>query len=229
MVPARRTTTAVTGKVVDIPTQLRRAYQTPGWVGSAATTGPDAPPVVQHELRSRPAPAHPAAHTAAQRRPQRPDGLVTHARWTGSQSSSVALVFLIVGFLVAAGAKASGLLQQQTTPGLALALACLLGAAGLYAILVVLRPTVVELDETRLSVRRNGHEDRFDLTNPFQELQVSGKPGTSGWHLALGCPDGRMVRLTGAMVDSRQLDAVVAYAQTYAVRDRIARIDRFSR
>ncbi len=154
---------------------------------------------------------------------------MAHARWEGSHGTTIALTFLLVGFLAVAGSKASGLLQQQTTPALGLALACLLGAAGLYSIIVVLRPTVVQLDQTRLSVRQHGREDSFDLSNPFQELHVSGKPGTSGWHLALGTPDGRVVRLTSTMVDSRQLDAVVAYAQTYAVRDRVARIDRFSR
>ena len=126
-------------------------------------------------------------------------------------------------------ALGTGLLGRQSTPTLAVALACLLGAAGLYALLVVLRPVVVELAAPRLAVRRGERDDRFDLSSPFQDVQVSGRPGTGEWKLTLGCPDGRVVRLTSNMVDSRRLDEVVAHAQLLAARAQAARQERFNR
>ncbi len=121
------------------------------------------------------------------------------------------------------------MITSQSTPAFAVALACLLGASVLYTALVAIRPLVVELDEVELTVRARGRYDRFNLANPFQEVAVKGKPGTGRWTLSLGCPDGRTVVVNGRMVDSRRLHEVVMYAQKFAERERLARLERFSR
>jgi hypothetical protein len=219
-VPAVATVSSLAEHTVDvapIPRQGRRVYATPAWVPSAA-----APPQVDAGATARR--AEPAAVSFI-----RPEGLLSHGRWRAPRRGRLAVMLLLVAFLSAAVATGTGAVQRQTTPTLALALSCLLGAAGMFAVLAVLRPTVVELDEVWLSVRGGAHHDRFDLTNPFQELGVTGTAGTSRWRLGLGCPDGRVVTITGSMVDSRRLDPVVRYAQQYADRDRTARGERFSR
>jgi hypothetical protein len=202
-----------------VPRQVARVYQTPVWA-DGSTHAPTAtrtplPAVVEAE---EPAPAF-----------VRPEGLLTHARWTTPRQGRAAVALLLLAFLAAAVAAGTGAVQAQTTPALALSLACLLGAAGMFAILAVLRPVVIELDEVWLTVRQAGYCDRFDLTNPFQELETTGRVGSGRWRLRLGCPDGRVVVVTGAMVDSRRLEPVVAYAQRYAERDRAARVLRFNR
>ena len=159
----------------------------------------------------------------------RREDLLRQARWRAPRNGRYAIALLLVAALFAAGATGSGLLDRQSTPLLAIALSCLLAASGLYAILVATTPTIVQLDEVTLTVRHRGRTDRFDLTRPYEDVQVSGEPGTSKWRMRLGCPDGHSVIVTGAMVDSRRLAPVVAYAQEYAQRGRDAREERFTR
>lgn len=199
---------------------VERIYATPGWVQ------PTAPHAAI--LPRQTAPDHDDA-TAPDGSFTRPPGLITQGRWSTARSARSAVVLLFVASLAAAIATGAGVMTTRSTSDLTVALTCLLAASGLYAVLVALRPTVIELDEVWLTVRDQGHVDMFDLTNPFQEIAVSGAPGTSRWRLVLGCPDRRTVAITGRMVDSRRLDVVVRYAQRYAERDRVARIDRFAR
>jgi hypothetical protein len=141
----------------------------------------------------------------------------------------MAVVLLLLAALTAAAATSTGVVTRQTTSALGVALTCLLAASGLYAVLVATRPTVVGLDEVWLTVRQHGRYDSFDLTNPFQDVVVVGQPGTSGWQLRLGCADGRVVKVNASMVDSHELHRVVTFAQSYADRERAARLERFSR
>jgi hypothetical protein len=198
-----------------VPHQVRRTYDTPVWV-----------PEVHDEHDLAYVGLVPEADGAGV--PARPEGMIRSARWTSSRGANVAAALLLVGFLAAAVASGSGLLRRQSTPTLALTLGCLLGAAGVYALLVVLRPVVVELAEQWLMVQRGTRQDRFNLASPFQAVQVSGRPGSRRWRLVLGSPDGRAVRVRHGMVDSRSLDVVVGYAQAIAAHERAARVERFN-
>jgi hypothetical protein len=209
--PVRRTDAPV------VPHQVRRVYNTPGWL---PLTREDAPSDVDQE----PVEADDASDGLT-----RPEGMIRQARWTSPRHTYVATALLLIGFLAAAVASGSGLLRGQSTPTLALTLGCVLGAAGLFAVLVVLRPVVVELSEPWLVVRRNGRHDRFNLASPFLGMRVSGRPGSRKWGLVLDCPDGRTVRVSNAMVDSRKLDVVVTYGRAVATLERVARDERFSR
>ena len=197
-----------------VPQQLRRVYVTPAWVPEARA---------DEQERYLRLVEQPTSET-----PARPEGMIRQARWTSPRGANVAAALLLVAFLAAAVASGSGLLRRQTTPALALTLGCLLGAAGLYALLVVLRPVVVELSEPWLRVQRGALEDRFNLASPLQEMHVRGRPGTRSWRLVLGCPDGRSVRVGSRMVDSRSLDVVVGRARALAAQERAAREERFN-
>lgn len=198
-----------------VPHQVRRVYETPGWVPTPDPDEQDAPLLALVEDATAPL--------------TRPEGMIRRARWTSPRHANAAAALLLIGFLAAAAASGSGLLRRQSTPTLALSLACLLGAAGVYALLVVLRPVVVELAEPWLTVRRGMHHDRFDLASPHLRVRVSGRPGSRRWLLLLDCPDGRVVRVRHRMVDSRRLDVVVGYGQAVAARERAAREIRFAR
>ncbi len=202
---------------------VARAYATPVWV-----------PTQGGQAHADPTPAHRATSQVVETDAgwtvvREREDLLRHARWRTPRSGRAAIGLLLVAVLLSAFAIGSGLLDQQSTPTLALALTCLLAASGLYAILVATSPTVVELDEAVLTVRHRGRTDRFELTRPYQDLRVSGQPGTAKWLLCLGTPDGRTVVLTGNMVDSQRLAPVVTYAQEYAERSREAREERFTR
>jgi hypothetical protein len=206
-----------------------RVYETPVWVPTQGTPQQTRP---THELIE----ADPIdlSATTAVLDPEwtqvaRQEDLLRHARWRAPHSSRIAIALLLAGAVLASVAIGTGLLEEQSTPTLALALSCLLAASGLYAILVATTPTVVQLDEVTLTVHHRAHTDSFDLTHPYEDVQVSGKPGTAKWVLRLGCPDGRTVVVNGRMVDSRRLAPVVAYAQEYAQRGRDARQERFNR
>jgi len=198
-----------------VPHQVKRVYETPGWV---PTPHPD------EQDESQPVLVEDGAEILT-----RPEGMIRHARWTSARHANAAATLLLIGFLAVAAAAGSGLLRRQSTPALALSRGCLLGAAGLYALLVVLRPVVVVLDEPYLTVRRGDHHDRFDLASPHLRARVSGRPGSRRWLLLLDCPDGRVVRVRHRMVDSRRLDVVVGYGQAVAARERTAREIRFAR
>jgi hypothetical protein len=157
------------------------------------------------------------------------EDLLRHARWRTPRSGRIAVAMLLVCAVLAAVVTSTGLLDQQSTPALALALSCFLAASGFYAILVATTPTIVQLDDVILTVRHHARTDTFNLTHPYEDVQVSGKPGTAKWVMRLGCPDGRTVVVNGAMVDSRRLAPVVEYAQEYAQRGRDAREERFNR
>jgi hypothetical protein len=206
----------VTPVAPEVPHQVRRHYDTPVWVPEGRTGEQD-----ERYLAL-------VADDAAADSSGRPEGMIRQARWTSSRSASVAAALLLIGFLAEAAASASGLLRRQSTPALALTLGCLLGAAGVYALLVVLRPVVVELAEPWLSVHRGDRHDRFNLSSPFQEVRVSGRPGTRKWLLVLTRPGGGVVRVRHGMVDSRSLDVVVRYAQALSDREREAREERFN-
>jgi hypothetical protein len=154
--------------------EVPRVYDTPVWVPSARTGE------VAGQLPALAAVDDDADALA------RPEGMIRHARWSSARRANLAAAFLLVGFLAAAVATGSGLLWRQSTPTLALTLACLLGAAGVYALLVVLRPVVVELAEPWLSVQRGSRFERFNLASPFQELHVSGRArARGGWSSAV--------------------------------------------
>ena len=206
---------------------VARVYETPVWVPVQGGLPPQADPAHEHHA------IDPTVETGE------PDpgwtlvrdreDLLRHARWSTPRNGRAAIALLLVAALFAAVASGSGLLDRQSTPTLALALSCLLAASGLYAILVATTPTVVRLDEATLTVRHRGRTDTFDLTRPYQDVLVSGEPGTARWAMRLGCPDGHVVVVNGPMVDSRKLAPVVAHAQEYAQRGRDAREERFSR
>jgi hypothetical protein len=210
------------------PTATPRVYRTPVWVPSQAAPEQPAP---DHQALSID-PVEQSTQSAATdpewTRVARREDLLRHARWRTPRNGRVAVAMLLVGALCAAVVTGTDLLDRQSTPTLALALSCLLAASGLYAILVATTPTIVELDEVALSVRHRGRTDTFVLTRPYEDVQVSGQPGTAKWTLRLGCPDGRTVIVKGTMVDSRRLAPVVAYAQEYAQRGRDAREARFN-
>jgi hypothetical protein len=209
-----------------------RVYSTPVWVPTQAAPHQAAPsqgilaadPTDSTELSTESAAEDPEWTRVARR-----EDLLRHARWRTPRNGRVAVALLLVGALFAAVATGTDLLERQSTPTLALALSCLLAASGLYAILVATTPTIVELDEVVLAVRHHARTDTFDLTHPYEDVQVGGEPGTAKWTLRLGCPDGRTVVVNGTMVDSRRLAPVVAYAQEYAQRGRDAREERFNR
>jgi hypothetical protein len=216
---AHRPHVAATGTVrrlapPEVPTQVARVYDTPDWV-PAARPGSDVAPLALVDDEPTGVP--------------RPEGMIRAGRWTSPRGANIALGLLVIGFLALAGSSASGLLAEQSTPALALTLASLLGASGLYAVLVVLRPVVVELSEPWLVVRHRDRVDTFNLASPFQEIRLEGEPGTWRWRLELGCPDGRVVRLGRRMVDSRAMDVVIGHSQVLAQLERTARMERFDR
>lgn len=208
--------------------RVERVYTTPGWIAESA-----ADQTVPHQSTAlhdvSPATGTPVGTIPETGRIPQPVDLVRQAKWTTPRSGVLALVVLLVSAVAVAVTTGSGLLEGQTTPTLVIALALALAASGINAILVAVRPSVVEIDEAWLTVRHRGQRDRFDLTSPHQEIAVSGRPGTASWALALGSPSGRIVTVTGTMVDSQALHAVVAHAQLYAERDRAARRERFNR
>jgi hypothetical protein len=204
-------------------------YETPVWVPTQGTPQQTRP---SHELIE----ADPidSGADAALLDPEwtqvaRREDLLRHARWRAPHHSRIAVAMLLAAAVAASVVIGTGLLEQQSTPTLGLALSCLLAASGLYAILVATTPTVVTLDEVTLTVRHRGRTDSFDLTHPYEDVQVSGKPGTAKWVMRLGCPDGHTIVVNGRMVDSRRLAPAVAYAQEYAQRGRDAREERFNR
>ena len=203
-------------------------YATPVWVPTQA----DPRQATSDQGVLAEDPTEPSTESAATdpewTRVARREDLLRHARWRTPRNGRVAVAMLLVGALLAAVATGTDLLERQSTPTLALALSCLLAASGLYAILVATTPTIVELDEVVLTVRHHARTDSFDLTHPYEDVQVSGEPGTAKWVLRLGCPDGHTVAVNGTMVDSRRLAPVVAYAQEYAQRGRDAREERFN-
>jgi hypothetical protein len=224
--PRHRAETPVHEPSVTPGELVARVYDTPVWVPTQG--GPPQEDPARGNLATDPiveTDAPDAGWTLVRDR----EDLLRHARWRTPRSGRAAIGLLLVAVVLAAFAIGSGLLDQQSTPTLALALTCLLAASGLYAILVATTPTVVQLDEAVLTVRHHGRTDRFELNRPYQDVRVSGQPGTAKWLLCLGCPDGRTVVLTGSMVDSQRLAPVVSYAQEYAQRGRDAREERFNR
>jgi hypothetical protein len=210
-------------------TQVPRVYETPVWVPTQGTPRQTRPTHELIEADSIDLSAEPAALDPEWTQVARREDLLRHARWRAPHNSRIAIAMLLVGAVLTSVVIGTGLLEEQSTPTLALALSCLLAASGLYAILVATTPTIVQLDEVTLTVHNRTRTDTFELTHPYEDVQVSGEPGTAKWVMRLGCPDGRTIVVNGRMVDSRRLAPVVAYAQEYAQRGRDAREERFSR
>jgi hypothetical protein len=206
-----------------------RVYATPIWVPTQ-DAGPQQTRPTHELIEADPISGTDAAVLDAERTQLAGQGdLLRHARWRAPHHSRIAVAMLLLAAVAASAVIGTGLLEEQSTPTLGLALSCLLAASGLYAILVATTPTIVQLDEVTLTVRHRGRTDSFDLTHPYEDVQVTGKPGTAKWVMRLGCPDGHTIVVNGRMVDSRALAPVVAYAQRYAQRGRDAREERFNR
>lgn len=87
--------------------------------------------------------------------------------------------------------------------------------------LIAATPTVVKLEGSTLTVRRDGRTDIFGLSDPNRRIETVGLPDQPDWRLRLEAPDLHLVELSAAHVDAAVLHGVVrAHREVAAIKRR---------
>jgi hypothetical protein len=137
-------------------------------------------------------------------------------------------LLLIASLIVTIGAGAL-MLREQTADSAILVSICAVVSAGIWALMAVTRPMVVDLNGQMLTVRHHGSTDVFNLADPFQSVEIRGALGSPSWALELGRDDGSTVVVGSRAVPPAELHHVVTYHRQKAAQRRTQRETNFGR
>lgn len=207
-----------------IPTQrqleAREHFDTPSWIGPEREWHPE----YYAPIPEQPEPAHDALPTQ-----QRDAVIITEGHWQESaQPRVLAGALLTLGILGMIGAITAAVITQSVV-AISAAIACAFVVVVFRGALMSTGVTTVDLRSGRLSVKRDGHEDLFDLGDPAHLVEVVGTPGESNWRLRLENLQGRIVELNPQQVNSAELHPAVVHYRQIAARERLDRERRFNR
>lgn len=203
--------------------EAREHFDTPSWLGPSNRPA-EAPVVPQQGV-----PTHDTYVPPPPPRPSRDVAILGEGHWTERARPRLFAGTLLA--LAMIGTVVCLVLTIVTQSAAAIA-----GLAGCAIVAVIFRGglmsasvATVELKGATLKVRRDGQVDMFNLADPTHLVEMTGDPGGSGWRLRLEALGARVVELTPAQVDAKELAPVVAYYRAIADRDRLERERRFNR
>lgn len=215
---------AVTEQALPIPEQRtfegRRSFETPSWMAPRTS-----------ETQRVPAQAEPEHDTFVppMPRPTRDVAIPSEAHWTERAKPRLLAGTLLTVSLVGAVACLVFTVTTQSVVAIAGLVGCAVVAVIFRGGLMSAGVTTVELKGATLKVRRNGVLDIFNLADPIHQATMSGTPGEANWRLRMEALGGRVVELTSAQVNSRELAPVITYFHALAERERREREERFNR
>jgi len=212
-----------TTRAEEMRREARSHFETPSWMGERLNvTDPPAPAQVPsqtvpaHDLVARPSEGH-------------PDGVLEDGTWTEhAKPRLIGGMVLLVATIGAVVALVVAISTQSVVAMVALAV-CAVVAIIFRGALMSTGVTHTTLHGATLTVRRDGVQEKFNLADPYQQVEVVGTAGSAHWRLRLGALGGRTVELTPAQVDAVELMPTIAYYQERAAREREDRERRFNR
>lgn len=199
-------------------TDIELHYDTPFWA-QGSPTGNSAPPRVPQQA----APVHETAPPLVVSPPAAaPDPDVpTSGEWHEVMASRRVRGLVLVLSLL--GAAAGLVLTVLTHAPLAIVATVVLAVLAIVirTSLIAATPTVVKLEGSTLTVRRNGRTDSFALADPNRRIETLGLPDQPDWRLRLEAPDLHVVELSASHVDAVVLHGVVrAHRDVAAIKRR---------
>ncbi len=203
-------------------TDIELHYDTPFWAQGGASEGSkgmSGPPRVPQQA----APVHETAPPlvvsppAAAPDPDVPTSGEWHELLPRRRVRGLVLVVALLG--AAAGLVLTVLTHAPAAIVATIVLAVL--AIVIRTSLIAATPTVVKLDGSTLTVRRDGRTDMFGLSDPNRRIETVGLPDQSDWRLRLEAPDLHVVELSARHVDAAVMHGVVrAHRDVAAIKRR---------
>jgi len=195
-------------------------FDTPNWVG------PDRHP--EWHATHIPEQTEPT-HDTIERPAAKGPSIVESAHWVGSSTGRTAVGLIIIAGLMATLGAGVLTWRYQTGDAAVLLGICAAVTVGLWTVMAATKPMVVDLKGSMLTVRHHNTEDVFNLSDPFQVVELRGAPGSPSWSLALGRRDGSMLVVGSRTVRSTQLHPAVVHYRLKADQVRDDRDKRFGR
>lgn len=192
-------------------------FETPNWMGPRV--GPA--PVVPAQVTPR--------HDDLLPEVPRPAGLREEAHWTEHTTPRLFAGAVLVSATIGVGITLFFTIATQSP-------AALIGLAIAAVIAIIFRGTMmssgtatVDLKGSTLTVHRDGVTDKFNLKDPYQQIEAVGTPDSRSWRLRLTTYDGRLVELAPGGVNPAELMPMVDYYRAVAEREQENHKRRFNR
>lgn len=165
-------------------------------------TGPEARPGTGADVLPLIAPgsssAHPAWGVAART-----------AEWTAPQPGRYVTGGLLLVALTGTGVLGWRYYDSGATADLRALVVGLAVVVVLWGLTVAATPQVVSVRDAVLTVFSGRDQERYDLADPHQQVDLVDEPGSPSWALVLHRPDGSARVLRRSDVDAVALDALV--------------------
>jgi len=199
-------------------------FETPAWVGSdrhpeRRETRPSS------QIPAQSAPVHDQIAPAL--RSPRPD-ILESGSWKRSSPGRRVLGLLLLVSLAATVGLGMIAAETRSNDNLVNVIIAAMVTTALWATLATSKPMEVALQGPLLTVRHNGTQETFNLTNPFQRVEIRGALGSPTWTLVIGRENGTEVAIGSRTVPPAEMHPAVMHHRAKADSRRDDRNRRFT-
>lgn len=153
----------------------------------------------------------------------------TEGQWTAPQPGRWICAGLLLVALSGTGVLGWRYYDRGTSADLTALVVGLAVVVVLWGLTVIATPQVVNVRGSVLTVFAGRDEERYDLADLDQEVDLTGEPGSASWALVLHRRDGSARVIRAADADSTVLDALVRLHRDRAAERAADRERRFTR
>ena len=135
--------------------------------------------------------------------------LAAKEEWTAAQPGRLVSAGLLLVAVAGTGVLGWRYYGRGTSADLTALVVGLGVVVVLWGLTVIAAPQVVTVRGPVLTVYSGRDEERYDLSDPLERVDLTGEPGSASWALVLHRRDGSARVLRSADVDALTLDALV--------------------
>ncbi len=204
-------------------------FSTPAWVGPTrhASEAPSIP--VQGTPAHRAESAESGAPSEPSTRPADRERVVESAHWVGSSTGRTAASLMLIAALIVTLGMGALTYSRPGADSVALLVASALVVMAIWGLMAASKPMIVDLNGPMLTVRHHNTQEVFDLSDPYQSVEIRGAVGSPTWSLTLERRDGSPLVVGSRTVNVHQLHPTVLYHRKRAELRRTERESRFNR